>query len=739
MRSKLGDRVFANVRARVILPRRCNAPHALKRGIVRTPLMVQADASECGALALWAILGYYGRWVDMGRLRSLCCISRDGTSGRVLLCAARACGMEASAVRIEAHNLQNLPRPSILHWKFAHYVVFEGTDKKHRICINDPAHGRSRHSLEEAKKLFTGVAFLTQPSDDFVIEGMRPSSLGILWDHLASATGQLVWIIALGLVVSVLTLSIPYLLRHAMVTLKPSPDPRFHHILLILLGVMAFRPIAGAIIECEVSRRIFRNTVQSASAYSEKLIAKSYAFFATRNPAELTRRIHHLRAIQIFLLQECVPVTIGLSTSLIAAGLLLQFSFIAMMMALVVAAVQVGLTLILRRHALTDLTRLAKEEETHVSVSAWSVEMAETSKAMSMEANIFQVWASQQARMLNLRAAVDRKDAMIAAIAPLSMVGVLIGGAYLSLASTSGSSGNGVSGLTIQLLLALFFSPLLASLALSKRSAEVMASAALVKDVACDEPTTASATEEVRCACQDHLLCMHDVTFAYTEHSDAVLEDVCLHVSEAEWVAVTGPSGSGKSTLVGLLSGQLKPSCGQVLRRHLIKQVSNPTCEGKDIGVVMQQPTFYPLTIGANIRLWREWISDTDIENACTDACILAEVREAGGFSVPFAAVANRWSHGQLQRLEIARALAGRPKVLILDEPASSLDSSIELVILTNIRKRRCSCILVAHRLSTIRTADRILVLDHGRIVGHGDHDYLMTTNNFYKALYEFR
>jgi ABC-type bacteriocin/lantibiotic exporter with double-glycine peptidase domain len=229
-----------------------------------------------------------------------------------------------------------------------------------------------------------------------------------------------------------------------------------------------------------------------------------------------------------------------------------------------------------------------------------------------------------------------------------------------------------------------------------------------------------------------------DVTFAYSPIDLPVLKNFSLSVKPGQRVAIVGPSGSGKSTLSRLAAGLYEPIAGEILidgkprgaySHHLLSQA---------IAFVDQDIMMFPGSVRDNISMWDDAASEAVVSSAAIDACIHADIAaRPGGLDAPVAESGRNFSGGQRQRLEIARALAVEPRILVLDEATSALDAEVEKAIDDQIRRRGCTCLIIAHRLSTIRDCDEIIVLDGGMVSERGTHGELMALGGLYKRLIE--
>ncbi|MGA8371306.1 MAG: ATP-binding cassette domain-containing protein, partial [Acidimicrobiales bacterium] len=401
--------------------------------------------------------------------------------------------------------------------------------------------------------------------------------------------------------------------------------------------------------------------------------------------------------------------------------------------------------------------KIVLEEGKLVSTAIGGIQNIEAIKATGEEGGIFARWAGYQAKMSNSNQQLGVPTAVVSSVPVLlSMLNVVVILGFGGWEVLTGALSLGTL-VAFQSLSTNFNAPIAQLVELGAVTQDMAGKLASVDDVLNhpeDEMLTGAAadigseartraTEEVPAGVPARvgrklsgLLELSDVTFGYDRFAEPLLSGFHLTVKPGHRVAIVGPSGSGKSTIAKLVCGLYKPWHGQVLFDSTPRRQIPPDVMAASLAFVDQDVVLFAGTVRDNLTLWDPTTTNASLVAAARDASIHADVvRRPGGFDRAMQEGGGDWSGGQRQRLEIARALTGNPSFVVLDEATSALDPVVEEEIDRNIRARGCSCLIVAHRLSTIRDADEIIVMDHGRTVQRGTHDDLIAEGGLYSTL----
>jgi NHLM bacteriocin system ABC transporter peptidase/ATP-binding protein len=711
---------------------------------VRTPTILQMEAVECGAASLAMILAFHGLWIPLEELRLRCGVSRDGTKASNILKGGRHYGLSAKGFRKEPEDLLSLPIPSIIHWNFNHFVVFEGLSGKY-ACINDPGLGKRRISAEEFSESFTGVVLALEPGPDFTPGGKPPRLFGALAQRL-QGSGQGV---AIVLLMSLLLL-LPGIVTpvFAKVFVDDILIDRLRDWLTPLLLGMAVTALLRASIIWIRAHYLLRLETKLALSMGSRfiwhLLRLPVVFFTQRHAGELVNRITANDDIARLL-------SSGLATTVLSLGTSALFLIVMVALNASLAAIVIPITLVnvlaLRlatRYRATAAQRLMKDRGQLMGATVGIVRSIETIKAAGLEQDAFARWSGFHAKMMATSRDLDRASAVIGVV-PALLAGLgnaaLLGVGSLQVMAGKISVGDLVA---FQVLSASFSEPIGQILGMGTALQEIKSSLASVRDVLAYAPDARFAKpEENRAESPAHTLArlrgaveLRNVTFGYNQQEPPLIAEFHLSVKPGSRVALVGASGSGKSTLGRLISGLYAPWSGAILIDGIPLTEISRNVLANSLAYVDQEVFLFEGSISQNVTLWDHTIEDAALSQALKDAAIFPEVAlRPNGQDATVSEAGINFSGGQRQRLEIARALAGDPSILILDEATAALDPVVEREIDDNIRRRGCTCIIIAHRLSTIRDCDEIVMLHEGRVVGRGGHAELIETCTEYRRM----
>jgi NHLM bacteriocin system ABC transporter peptidase/ATP-binding protein len=702
----------------------------------RTPTVLQMEAVECGAASLGMILGYYGRHVPLEELRVACGVTRDGSSAGSLLRAARSYGLESHGYKFEVDDLRDVAPPFIVFWQFYHFVVVDAFTKN-GVLINDPAGGRRLCDWEEFDSSYTGLCLAFSPAPEFKPSNEMPSTTSILRTQLTGAWGSVLFVILAGLAMVAPGIALPMFSKTFIdeVLVGKSYGWTFW----IGVGIVASIAVEIALLELQQSailRLQAKLALSNASRMLWHVLHLPMTFFAQRAPAEIANRVAICDRIAELLSSRLAASAVGVVAALLYLALMAAYDPYLAAVSAGIAALNLLALRITAHHRSDSNAALLQEEAMLLGSSVSGLERIETLKSSGAENTFFMKWLGSQARVVNARQRFGLPSQLLNAVPRLlTTINVTV---ILTVGGLRVIEGNLSIGTLFAyvLLMELFIAPFTTFVSLGSNLQEMDGDVRRIEDVLRypqESPRTAARTERTRLVGE---LELRDVSFGYSMHAEPIVRQISFTIAPGRRVAIVGPSGSGKSTIAKLVSGLFLPWSGTVFFDGIERDAIDPALLATDIAFVDQEISLYSETIRSNLTLWDPAVSDAAIERAARDACIHADiVNRPEAYDALIAEGGINFSGGQRQRLEIARALVRDPALVVLDEATSALDPLTEFSIDESLRRRGCACLIVAHRLSTIRDADEIIVLDRGTIAERGTHEQLVALQGRYLSL----
>ena len=711
---------------------------------VKVPTILQMEATECGAASLSMILAHYKLWLPLEKLRQECGVNRDGSKASCVIRAARNRGCTANGYRWNADRVREVKEfPLIIHWEFNHFVVLEGI-KGDTVYLNDPAMGRRTVKWDEFRTSYTGVALRVVPNENFKPEGRRYNIFKAVAEKLAQDKWAVLFVLLLNLGMIIPGLASPVFSQIFLddILTRKHPDWMFNFCLamtvsFVVCGVMNW---LQAVILTRWQRKL---TLADSSSFFWHLLRLPMQFFNQRYAAEVASRVNFNESIAGVLSGPAATAILNLLVAIFYLLLLLQYNVTLTIIGVAFSSVDMIIFFALRRH-LTDLNmRIQQDAGKCYGVTMNGLSMIETIKANGNESDFFSKWAGYRAKVLSAS-----QDAalwqMTSTIIP-TLLGGINGALIMTLGGFSIMDGAMTAGMfmAFQNLMGSFQAPVNALLGLGSTLQSTEMQMQRLDDVRRYEIDDLNCRDEEISGNVERLsgeLELRNVSFGYSPLEKPLLNNFSLHIKPGHWVAVVGASGSGKSTVAKIVTGIYEEWSGQVLFDGKIRRELPRAAIVNSVAAVDQDIFQITGTITENLTLFDSSVEKADVIQAAKDACIHDDILQLDkGYDAQVSEGGLNFSGGQRQRLEIARALAVNPSLLILDEATSALDPVTEQTVLENIRRRGCSCLIVAHRLSTIRDADEIIVLSNGEVVERGTHREMIQHDGAYRRLIEER
>jgi len=700
---------------------------------------------ECGAASLAMICAYYKKYIPLEKLRVECGVTRDGVKAGNMARAAMKMGFDVKGLRKEPADLAKLKTPMIIHWNFNHFVVFEGF-KGGRAYINDPASGRRVLSYEEFDLAFTGVALTFALTEKFERSGQKASMLTSLTKRLKSVRSALVFLVIVGLLLVIPGLVIPAFSRIFIDDLLLAGKSEWLRPLIwCMLATAVIQALLTGLQQRYLLRMQTKIALNGASGFFWHILRLPVLFFMQRSPGDISSRQTSNDTVAQFLSQDLAANVIGVITLLFYFIIMLTYNVLLTLLTLALAIVNV-LYFIYSSGKIEDLNSRFKQDMGKLAgTSVSGLYIIETLKATGSESNFFKKWAGYHAKTVNAQQKMGGVSQLLVTLpdfmSGLATVVILcVGGLQILDGNMTVGSLIAYQGLILN-----FMSPISRLTQMGMKIKQLKSDMGRLDDVykyAIDtfsDPERDAPLKDVGADGFRKLggyVEIKNLSFGYNVLEEPLIKDFNLSLKPGSRVALVGSSGSGKSTIAKMIAGVNRPWGGEILfdgvnRDNLPRNVIN-----NSLAVVDQDISMFEGTIHDNITMWDTTISDSEILGGAKDACIHDDIAARdGGYKSYVREGGANFSGGQRQRMEIARALSINPSILILDEATSALDVQTEQVVSDNIRRRGCTCIVVAHRLSTIRDCDEIIVMHRGKIVQRGTHDEMKNAPGLYAEL----
>jgi NHLM bacteriocin system ABC transporter peptidase/ATP-binding protein len=697
------------------------------------------EAVECGAASLGIVLGYYGRVVPLPELRQVCGVSRDGSKASKMVLAAKHYGLKSAGYKTELEQLLTLPCPYIVFWNFNHFLVVEGFSRD-RVYLNDPGSGPRTVSLGEFDASYTGVVLTMEPGPEFVRAGQKPSVVRALAERLRHSTGTLLYCVIAGFLLVVPGLITPvftqvfvdeFLVRGMADWVRPllvglalnlAMIWTLRHLQLLFLRRLKIKLAIG------MSGRFLWHTLRLPSG-----------FYAQRQAGEIGSRVDLNDKVAGVLSGKLATTAISLITLVFYVLIMLTYDPILTGIGVGLAALNFLVLRMAARRRIDASTRLGLEYGKAFGISISGLQSMETLKASGLESDFFARWSGYYTKALNTLQDLSIQDRQIG-IVP-QVLSTLTTVALLTIGGLRVIHGDLSLGMLIafQSLMAAFQQPVSDLVDLGSTLQDLVGDLNRLDDLLGYPADRQFAGESEPSQPGRRLsgrLELRNLTFGYSPLEAPLIENFNLTVEPGQRVALVGGSGSGKRTLIRLITGLYEPWRGEVLF-DAQRRADLPRAQvAHSLAMVDQDIFMFAGSIRANLTLWDTAVADSELVRACKDAAIHEAILALpGGYDAQLLEGGTNLSGGQRQRLELARALVGDPAILVMDEATSALDTRTEQQIEQNLRRRGCTCIVVAHRLSAIRDCDEIIVLDGGKVVERGTHAALWKKGGTYARL----
>ena len=706
---------------------------------VKVPTIYQMEMTECGAASLSMIFAYFGKFVPLEKMRIETGVSREGCNAANLLRAAKRAGLSCKGFHYEPDRLPSLKMPCILHWNFNHFVVLEGF-KKGYAFINDPAVGRRKITLEELDEAFTGIVLTFDLTQEFKKEKQANTLFAFLMDRIRGYFSVIFKLFYIGLLLVFPGLVLPVLSQIFMDDILGNGYTDWLTKLLVFMALTIIMKLGLTYYRQELMQKLqLKLSVLSGFGLLKHLFHLPIAFFNQRAAGDICSRVNDNTEVSKFLAGDLGETVLNIFVASFYLILLFLYSPILTLIGLCCMGINIGIMAYSARIIGDKSMKLEMDSGKLAGVVYAGIGISSTLKAAGAEQAYtsrilgYQAKASNQEQKIS--AIQNTIDAIPNAISQLAEILILFAGGLLAMKGK----------LTIGMLVAFsslfssFSDPFEAMVGFVKKVKVIKSNMIRVDDIMrypVDELYSSSSSGKTITSKLNGTVQLKQVSFGYIPLKPPIISDFNLKIDQGRSVAIVGASGCGKTTISKLIGGLYHPWSGSILFDGVDLLSIPEEVRSVSIATVSQNIIIFAGSVRDNLKLWNPAILDSDMIAAAKDACIHDTIMaKSGGYDYMLTEGAKNLSGGQKQRLEIARALSVNPSILILDEATSALDPITEKAVMDNIKRRNCTCIVVAHRLSAIRDCDEILVMHRGRIIERGSHGELIQLNGHYKNI----
>ena len=704
----------------------------------KVPTILQMEATECGAASLGMIFAYYGKHIPLEQMRIEIGVSRDGCNAGNIMRAAKQHGFECKGFRKEPEALRQLDMPCLIHWNFNHFVTLEGF-KGDSVFINDPAVGRRKLSAEEFSDCFTGIVLTFKPTDKFEKSAKQHTAWELIRQRLSGQYGVLFKLFYVGLLLVFPGLILPVLSQMFIDDILVSGYTDWLTKIMVFMGCLIILKFGLQYYRDLVLQKLkTKMTITSGMSFLTHMLHLPMNFFDQRYSGDLVNRMGNNTEVSTFLAGDLAETILNVFVAVFYLFILMYYSPVMTIIGLLNVAVCIGVVYFSRNYISEASIKQQMSGGKLFGAVCAGLSITDTLKASGAEDEYVHRVLGYQVKHANMEQEQTRIQKILNAIPETTgnitdVIHMLVGGILV----INGQLSLGMLTAYVSLFDS-FIEPVNKLVTFAQKIQTLKASVTRVEDVQKYPEDERYSEAETKTRVTKKLtgeIELKDISFGYSPLKPPLVEHFDFHLYSGESIAFVGPSGCGKSTVSKIVSGLYQPWSGQVLVDGTPMDQVSCSSLTSSISTVSQNITLFSGSIRDNLTMWNHHILEADLIQAAKDACIHDFIMSCpGGYDYMLNENAMNISGGQRQRLEIARALATNPSILVMDEATSALDPLVEHQILNNIRRRGCTCVIIAHRLSAFRDCNQIVVMQNGKIVQRGTHKSMMMEDGLYKS-----
>jgi HlyB family type I secretion system ABC transporter len=683
---------------------------------------------------------FWGKQFSLNQLRSIANVDRTGTSIKGLMNAAESLGFASRPVKASLDQIAKQPLPAIAHWEGKHYVVVYRISRN-RVMLSDPKIGRRQLTHAEFRQGWTGYTLLLQPTIDFK---NAPETKAFLWRFLALVKPHwklMIEVLLASVMLQIFGLATPLLtqilLDHVVVQQSEST---FIAIGVGLLILSVFRAVLSSLRQYLLFHTANRMDLALIVGFITHTLRLPLSYFETRYVGDITSRIQENQKIREFLTSDALTTFLDILTVFVYLGLMFWYSRQMALLALVVVPVFVLIAVV----ATPFLQRISREIfSAKTTEGSYLIEVLTgigTIKSMGLERSVRWHWEELFNKFIKTNfngQLIQERLQLFSNLNEMMLSKVLLLFGVWQVLHNQLTIGQLIA---FNMLLGNVITPFQRLVALWNNFQEVVIAVERINDVidTAPEEDVQEALRPVLPSIQGEIR-FENVSFRYNSESEFnTIDQLSLTVEPGQTIALVGRSGSGKTTVSKLLLGLYQPNEGKIwIDGYDLSGVALQSLR-QQVGVVDQSTFLFGGSIHENIAVAQPNATLAEIQEAARLAGADLFINELPmKYNTQIGEGGSMLSGGQRQRLAIARALLGNPRLLILDEATSNLDAESERILQTNLNTilKQQTTLVIAHRLSTVRNADLILVLDRGKLIEQGTHDQLMSAQGHYYYL----